>query len=174
MNLEREKTAKFLQSGDREAFEWLYLKHRKAFERYAHILTGGVNPQDLIQLVCLQVLQYDGRHKDPATFRFESFFARSLRNTLINLHRTRREVHELPEEYALADTVYKEKNLQPLVYHIEKYLTPVQKQVTYLRMQGVKFKFICLAMGLKKNTAVGIFRQSRMVLKKFEKEILEL
>jgi len=173
MNLERLNTTKFLKTGDRQAFAWLYLRHIDDFRTYARKLTGRY-AEDLIQLTCLQVLTYDGRAKDPAEFHFKNFFCRSLHNTFIDLCRREKPTWEIPRDYAPPDWPYEEVNLKPLLSHIEKYLTPAQKQVMYLRMRGIKYKHISVIMGVSSNTARGMFRYAQITLNKFAAEILEL
>ncbi len=175
MDLIRLNTTKFLKTGDRGAFTWLYLHSEGKFKQYAKHLTGGRYAEDLIQLTCLQVLQYNGREKDPAEFNFASFFARSLHNTFLDLCRRNHVItHELHENCVIVDEEYEERNLKPLLSCVEEHLTPTQKQVIYLRMQGIKYRHIAIIMGININTARGIFRYAQKTLVKYEKRILEL
>lgn len=168
-------TTKFLKTGDRQAFQALYLQYEKEFQCYARKLTGNLYAEDLIQLTCIQVLEYNGRNKDPADFNFKNFFCRSLHNTFINLCRKKDIVTcELIDKYSPAHQEYEERNLKPLLSHIEKHLNPTQKRVMYMRMQGIKYRRIAIIMGVNMNTARGIFRYGQIILKKYEKEILEM
>lgn len=173
MNPVKANTIAFLKSGNRKAFEFLYLRYEEEFKRYAFILTGGHYADDLLQLTCLQIMQYDGRHKDPKKFDFKNFFCRSLHNTMINLYRTKKPTAIDIDLVPLADSgPYVEDNYGPLLHYVEKLLTPAQKKVIYMRMDGVKFKHIAREMGISMNTAVGIFRYSRMKLAPYKTQIL--
>ncbi len=171
MDLEKENTAKFLKTGDRQAFQWLFLKYEAGFRHYADILTNGNGPDDLIQLTCLQMLEYDGRHKDPAKFYFNSFFSRSIHNTFIDQYRKRKPVYELLDYLDYPDRNYIEHSMEPLIRFSEILLTEDQKKVMYYRMKGIKFKHIAKKMGISPNTATGLFRYGRMKLQNYREQI---
>lgn len=168
-------TIEFLRNRSRKAFEFLYLLNEREFKRYAGILTGGQYAEDLVQLVCLQLLEYDGAHKNPDEFNFKKFFCRSLHNTLINLYRTRKPSHLDIDEIQIADPgPDTENDYKPLILHIEKFLTWDQRDVMYLRMKGVMFKDIAKIKNINSNTATGMFRYGRMKLAPYKEKILNL
>lgn len=170
-------TIAFLKTGNRKAFEFLYLDSLDEIKRYATFLTGGRYAEDLIQVTCLQVLQYDGKNKDPAKFNFRAFFCRSLHNTFVSQYRTKKPGHLDIDEFSMAGPdygKYTEKNYEPLLRCIEALLTEDQKEVIYLRMKGVMFKDIARILDINPNTATGSFRYSRMKLAPYKKEILDL
>jgi RNA polymerase sigma factor (sigma-70 family) len=171
--------SKFLKNGDRDSFEFLYLKYEKDFKRYAalNLVSPGIDTDDLIQDTIVKILSNPPVGKKASGFNFKSYFGRSIHNTFIDQVRTvkrNRDIHWFYDEDALLkviDIPYFEPNYGAFYLRMNE-LTLNQKRVLELRLQGYKYREISESMSICMNTVRGMFRYASLKLIEHREEIL--